>query len=78
MSGFILPPQLIVGLSLILCLRGVGGVACGAIGLRVSEVHLDAPVKDIVWLTGKVRRPFALPYNNLHADCPKIRISWAC
>jgi hypothetical protein len=28
---------------------------CQSLGLRVAEVSLDAPIKDVVWLEGKVR-----------------------
>eukprot|EP00284_Hemiselmis_tepida_P009075 CAMPEP_0174928778 /NCGR_PEP_ID=MMETSP1355-20121228/25968_1 /TAXON_ID=464990 /ORGANISM="Hemiselmis tepida, Strain CCMP443" /LENGTH=201 /DNA_ID=CAMNT_0016174955 /DNA_START=11 /DNA_END=613 /DNA_ORIENTATION=- len=44
-------------LSVLLTLIGLvvaEGIDCRSIGLRVAEVYMDGPIKDIVWLEGKV------------------------
>jgi hypothetical protein len=47
---------LLLSILLVFQVAHVGGssVDCQSIGLRISEVHLDAPIKDVVWLEDKV------------------------
>jgi hypothetical protein len=42
-------------LLLLMFLATAWALDCQSLGLRVAEVSLDAPIKDVVWLEGKVR-----------------------